>query len=133
MAVKTGNANLYTLLIAGVNYSDTAKIETIGIGLGHDFKFGNHVAIETEAITQYLHLGNWDYANMLMRFQANLEIKLFKGFAIFGGPSYAYYNSDAPIGSSATGYKQNIVPTKHHKFSGNKQGWWGWNVGVTLF
>ncbi len=133
VAVKTGNANLYTLLIAGVNYSDTAKIETIGIGFGHDFKFSNHLAIETEMITQYLHLGNWDYANILMRFQANLEIKLFKGFAIFGGPSYAYYNSDAPMGSSEKGYKQNIVPAKHHKFSGNNQGWWGWNVGVTLF
>ncbi|SFH01212.1 STN and carboxypeptidase regulatory-like domain-containing protein [Pedobacter insulae] len=133
VALKTGNAKLYTLLIAGKNFSDTANIETIGIGFGHDFLLGNRLAIETEMITQYLHLGNWDYANILMRFQANLEIKLFKGFAVFGGPSYAYYNSDAPTGSSAKGYKQNIVPAKHHKFSGNNQGWWGWNVGVTLF
>lgn len=133
VALKTGNANLYTLLIAGKNYSDTAKLETIGVGFGHDFLLSNQVAIETEMITQYLHLGNWDYANILMRFQANLEIKLFKGFALFGGPSYAYYNSDAPAGSSAKGYKQNVVPAKHHQFSGNNQGWWGWNIGVTLF
>jgi hypothetical protein len=133
VAIKTGNANLYTLLIAGKNVSDTAKVETIGVGFGHDFVFSKHVSIETEMTTQYLHLGNWDYANILMRFQANLEIKLFKGFAIFGGPSYAYYNSDAPIGSSAKGYKQNVVPAKHHKFSGNNQGWLGWNFGVTLF
>lgn len=132
-AIKTGNANLYTLLIAGRNYSDTAKIETIGVGFGHDFVFGKHVAIETELITQYLYLGNFDYHNILMRFQANLELRFFKGFAIFGGPSYAYYNSDAPLGSSAKGYKQNIVPAKHHQFSGNNQGWWGWNVGITLF
>jgi hypothetical protein len=133
VAIKTGNANLYTLLIAGKNVSDTAKVETIGVGFGHDFVFSKHVAIEAEMITQYLHLGNWDNANILMRFQANLEIKLFKGFAIFGGPSYAYYNSDAPIGSSAKGYKQNVVPAKHHKFRGNNQGWLGWNFGVTLF
>jgi hypothetical protein len=133
VAIKTGNANLYTLLIAGKNVSDTATVETIGVGFGHDFVFSKHVAIEAEMITQYLHLGNWDNANILMRFQANLEIKLFKGFAIFGGPSYAYYNSDAPIGSSAKGYKQNVVPAKHHKFRGNNQGWLGWNFGVTLF
>ncbi len=132
-AIKTGNANLYTLLVAGRNYSDTARIETIGLGFGHDFVFGKHLAIEAEMISQYLYLGNFDYANILTRFQANLELRLFKGFAIFGGPSYAYYNSDAPMGSSAKGYKQNIVPAKHHTFNNGNQGWWGWNVGVTLF
>ncbi|MGF1925418.1 MAG: STN and carboxypeptidase regulatory-like domain-containing protein, partial [Bacteroidia bacterium] len=132
-AIKTGNANLYTLLVAGKNFSDTARIETIGVGFGHDFVFGKRIAIEGEMITQYLYLGNFDYANILMRFQANLELRLFKGFAVFGGPSYAYYNSNAPMGASAKGYKQNIVPTKHHSFSGNNKGWWGWNVGVTLF
>ncbi|MES2652027.1 MAG: hypothetical protein V4663_09810 [Bacteroidota bacterium] len=132
-AIKTGNANLYTLLVAGRNYSDTARIETIGIGFGHDFVFGKHLAIETEMITQYLYLGNFDYANILTRFQANLELRVFKGFAIFGGPSYAYYNSDAPMGSSAKGYKQNVVPIKHHVFNNGNQGWWGWNVGITLF
>jgi hypothetical protein len=132
-ALKTGNANLYTLLIAGKNYSDTAKVETFGVGFGHDFIFNKTLSIETEMVTQYLHLGNWDYANILMRFQANLEIKLFNGLSIFGGPSYAYYNSDAPMGSSAVNYKQQIAPAKHTNFSGNNQGWWGWNVGITIF
>ena len=132
-AIKTGNANLYTLLVAGRNYSDTARIETVGLGFGHDFVFGKHLAIETEVISQYLYLGNFDYANILTRFQANLELRIFKGFAIFGGPSYAYYNNDAPMGSSAKGYKQNIVPAKHHTFNNGNRGWWGWNVGVTLF
>ena len=133
LAVKTGNAKLYTLLIVGKNFSDTANVETIGVGFGHDFVFNKRIAIEAEIITQYLYLGNFDYTNTLTRFQANLEIKLFKGFAIFGGPSYVYYNSDAPIGSSAKGYKQHILPAKHHRFNGNNQGWLGWNVGITLF
>ncbi|MEJ5995758.1 hypothetical protein WG904_15110 [Pedobacter sp. Du54] len=132
-ALKTGNANLYTLLIAGKNFSDTAKVETAGIGFGHDFILGKHVALEAEMITQYVYLGNFDYANILMRFQANLELRVFKGFAIFGGPSYAFYNSNAPIGSSEKGYRQQIYPVKHREFSGNNQGWWGWNVGITLF
>lgn len=133
-AIKTGNANLYTLLIAGKNFSDTAKVITVGIGFGHDFVFSKRMALEAEMITQYLYLGNFDYANILMRFQANLEIKLTKGLAIFGGPSYAFYNSTGPLnGASAIGYKQQIPPPKHHKFTGNNQGWWGWNIGVTFF
>lgn len=134
VALKTGNANLYTLLLAGKNFSDTANVETVGVGFGHDFVFSKHVAIEAEMITQYLYLGNFDYANILMRFQSNLEIKLTRGIAIFGGPSYVFYNSNGPFnGASSEGYKQQIVPEKHHKFSGNNQGWWGWNVGITLF
>ncbi|RYG22246.1 MAG: hypothetical protein EOO07_00400 [Chitinophagaceae bacterium] len=132
-AIKTGNANLYTLLIGGNNFSDTAKVSTVGLGFGHDFMFSKRMAIEAELITQYLYLGNFDYANILMRFQANFEVRLFKGLAIFGGPSYAFYNSNGPSGSSAKGYKQQIFPAKHHKFSGNNQGWWGWNVGITVF
>ncbi|RZL12649.1 MAG: hypothetical protein EOO89_19230, partial [Pedobacter sp.] len=118
VAIKTGNANLYTLLIAGKNYGDSAKVETLGVGFGHDFKFGKRVSIGAEMITQYIYLGNFDYHNMLMRFQGNLEIKLFKGLSIFGGPSYAFYNSNAPAGSSGAGYKQSIVPAKHTQFSG---------------
>lgn len=133
VAIKTGNANLYTMLIAGKSFTDTAKIATAGIGFGHDFIFGKTVSIATEMTSQYLYLGNWDYANILMKFQANLQLKLFKGFSLFGGPSYSYYNSNAPLGASAPNYKQQIVPQKHQNFSGNNQGWLGWNVGITIF
>lgn len=133
LAIKTGNANLYTLLIAGTNFSDTAKVHTVGLGFGHDLKLGKSIALEAELVNNYLYLGNFDYANILTRLQANLEIKVIKGIAIFGGPSYAYYLSNAPVNSSAAGYKQQIFPAKHHKFSGNNRGWWGWNFGITLF
>lgn len=132
VALKTGNANLYTIFLAGKNYADTAKIETFGAGFGHDFIFDKRVSIAAELTAQQLHLGNWDYANILSKFQTNLQIKVFNGFSIFGGPVYNYYFSKAPAGSSAKGYQQQIVPAKHQTFKGNK-GWLGWNVGVTLF
>lgn len=133
VALKTGNANLYTLLIAGKNFSDTANVETAGIGFGHDFVFNKRIAIQAELTVQYLYLGNFDYTNILTRVQSNIEVQLFKGLAVFGGPSYSIYNSDAPMGSSAKGYRQNIVPAKHHRFGDHNKGWWGWNVGITLF
>ncbi|WP_225872482.1 STN and carboxypeptidase regulatory-like domain-containing protein [Pedobacter polaris] len=131
ISLKTGNASLYTILMAGKNFSDTATIETFGLGFGHDFIFNKTISIATELTAQQLHLGNWDYSNILTKFQANLQIQLFKGFSIFGGPTYNYYFSNAPIGSSATNYKQQIVPNKHQTINGYK-GWLGFNAGITI-
>lgn len=133
VALKTGNANLYNIIFAGTNFSDTAKVATVGLGFGHDFIFSKRVSLAPELSFQYLYLGNWNYSNLLTKFQLNLQIQLFKGLAIFGGPAYSLYNSDAPAGSGAKNYKQNIAPAKHHNFSGNHKGWYGWNAGITLF
>lgn len=132
LALKTGNAKLYNILLAGKNYSDTARIETFGLGFGHDFTFNRTFSASAELTAQYLYLGDWHQKNILTKFQTNLQIQLFNGFTIFGGPSYSYYNSDAPTGLVRKNYKQDIVPTKHHNFSGNNKGWYGWSVGITL-
>lgn len=133
IALKTGNANLYTIFLGGRNYADTAKIESFGLGLGHDFIFNKTVSIAAEVSAQHLHLGNWDYANILNKAQLNLQIRLFKGFSIYGGPVYNLYTSKAPIGSSASGYKQKIVPDKHVSYGPGARSWFGWNAGITLF
>ncbi|SHE85898.1 peptidase associated/transthyretin-like domain-containing protein [Pedobacter caeni] len=133
VAYKSGNANLYNVIFAGKNFSDSARVETLGLGFGHDFIFNKTLSVAPELSFQYLYLGNWKYSNTLTKFQVNLQIQLFKGFTIFGGPSYSYYNSDAPPGSSAKGYRQEVPPRKHHTFSGNNQGWYGWNAGITIF
>lgn len=132
IAFKSGNANLYTMLIGGQNFSDTAKVVTYGLGLGHDFVFNKHISIAAEGTVQYVYLGSMDYVNILMKAQTNLQIRIGGGFSIFGGPSYSYYNSDAPPGSGSKNYKKTIVPVKHQNFSGNNQGWLGWNAGLTL-
>lgn len=133
IALKTGNARLYNIILAGKNSSDTARIETFGLGFGHDFIFTKNISVAAELTSQYLYLGNWSHNNNLMKFQTNLQIRLFRGLTLFGGPSYSYYNSDAPPGSSSRNYKQQIVPDKHHNFSGNNKGWFGWNAGITIF
>ena len=131
IALKTGNANLYTILLGGKNFEDTAKITTFGLGFGHDFIFSKNISVATELSAQQLHLGNWDYSRILGKFQTNLQIQLFKGFSIFGGPTYNYYMSKAPAHSSAPGYKQQIVPAHHHVFKGNP-GWLGFSAGITI-
>lgn len=133
VAYKMGNANLYNILLAGKNFSDSARVETFGLGFGHDFIFNKRLSVATELTFQYLYLGSWKYANTLTRFQANLQVQIFNGLTLFGGPVYSYYNTDAPAGFSVKGYKQQVYPDKHHNFGGNNKGWFGWNVGITLF
>lgn len=131
IAYKSGNANLYTMLIGGYHFSDTAKVISFGLGIGHDFILNKTLSFAAELSTQHLYLGNWDYANILNKGQVNVQIKLFKGFTIFGGPSYNYYASNAPMGSSGKNFKQQIVPDRHHKL-GRYNAWVGWNAGITI-
>ena len=129
---KMGNAKLYNIILVGKNFADSANIETAGLGFGHDFIISNRFSVAAEITSQYLYLGNWDYSNFLHRFQTNLQIQLVKGIALFGGPIYSIYRSEAPEGSSGKGYKQNIAPAKHDYISNRAKGWIGWNVGITI-
>ena len=131
IALKTGNAALYTILLGGINFADTAKIETFGLGLGHDFIFSKRFSIATELTAQQLHLGNWDRANVLTKFQLNFQVQLFKGVAVYAAPTYNYYISNAPVGSSAKNYKQSITPSRHQTINGYK-GWLGYSAGITI-
>ncbi|MFA4868531.1 MAG: hypothetical protein WC623_10050 [Pedobacter sp.] len=132
ISLKTGNANLYTILFIGMNISNQEKIKTAGIGIGHDFILNKRLAIGLEITGQLLYLGNWDADNLLNRLQSNLQFQLFKGFTIFGGPSYVIYNGDSSIGSSTPGYNQNIVPSRHTNFGNATKGWLGFNAGITI-
>ena len=133
VALKTGNANLYNIILAGQNYGDSSKITTAGLGFGHDFIFSNKLSLAAEATSQYLYLGNWDHAHFLSRLQTNLQYQPIKGLTLFGGPVYAAYHTDAPGGSIPKGYKQKIAPQRAHKISSNTKGWLGWNAGITVF
>ena len=132
VAYKMGNAKLYNILFVGKNFSKTERVETVGFGFGHDFLFNNRFSMGLEFSSQYVYLGNWDYANFLNRFQGNLQYQLLKGITLFGGPVYSVYTSDAPVGSSGKGYKQQVYPNKRHDYSPSIKGWFGWNVGITL-
>jgi hypothetical protein len=129
---KTGNAKMYTILYAGTNISDTAKVSSLGLGLGHDFILNKRTSIAAELSFHYLYLGNFDYENTFNKLQINLQVQVFKHLGIFAGPTYYYYNSDAPPGSSAKNYKQQVYPRNHHSLGGNSKGWLGFNAGITI-
>jgi CarboxypepD_reg-like domain len=131
--VKTGNSKLYSMLIGGINLSDSAKIYSFGFGLGHDFIFSNKFSLSTELSSQYVYLGRWGYTNLLNKFSLNFNLHLNKKIALFGGPSFNVYYSDQGIGFN--GYKKTIPSSAYHhfNFSPHVNGWIGWNAGITLF
>ena len=131
-ALKTGNANLYNILMIGKSFGHNKKVDAFGLGFGHDFIRSDKVSVAAELTAQCLYLGNWDYANILSRIQTHLQLQLVKGFTVFGGPAYSIYSSDAPSGSSGKGYKQKISPDKYQNINHNTKGWLGWNIGITM-
>ncbi|MCJ0743167.1 STN and carboxypeptidase regulatory-like domain-containing protein [Pedobacter montanisoli] len=132
IAFKSGNANLYTIFMLGKNFVKDENIETFGLGFGHDFFAGKLFSVAAELSAQHLYLGQWDYVNILNKFQLNLQFRVFKGLSIYGGPVANYYVTNAPADyRSPVGYKQ-IDPANSKIIRGHK-GWLGWNAGITLF
>ncbi|MBB6502444.1 hypothetical protein [Pedobacter cryoconitis] len=133
LSLKTGTRKLYSILMIGQNISNTEKIVSGGMGLGHEFQLGKNLSLATELSSQFLYLGDSKDSPSLNKLQANLQIRIFKGLTLFGGPSYSIYSSDQLAGSGVKGYKQQVAPSYSHKINDTTRGWLGWNAGITLF
>jgi hypothetical protein len=81
--------------------------------------------------SRYLYQGTWHYTNLLTRLDANLNIKLGKKIALFGGPALNFYytqQQDAVKGYALAKTCSTILALT------NATPWWiGWNVGFNLF
>lgn len=134
-AFKTGNAKLYSILMAGVNVSDSAKVYSFGYGLGSELSLNKRksLSLNPELSSQYLYLGSWNYINILNKFQLNLHVKLNKYVSFFAGPSFNVYISDQS--TAISGYRFPVPPSGYntYKFSDQVKGWFGWNAGINFF
>ncbi|AMP99219.1 hypothetical protein AY601_2325 [Pedobacter cryoconitis] len=133
LSLKTGTKKLYTILMAGRNLSDTAKISSFGFGFGHEIQLNPKLAIGVEYLSQFISTGKWSETSNLNKLQLHLQYKIANGLAIFGGPSYSIYGTDYPQGSGVKGFKQQVPPSYAHAFNNTTSGWLGWNIGITLF
>jgi len=130
---KTGNKKLYSILMAGYNYGNDAKIYSFGYGIGNEIKLNNHLSINPELSAQYLYRGNIFDLNLLGKFNLDLHLNFGKHFSIFGGPSFnaCYTNQQIAV----PGYKS-VLPKegfKTFKVTSQTEGWIGWNIGVSFF
>jgi hypothetical protein len=130
---KTGNNKLYSILMAGYNYGNDAKLYSFGYGIGSEIKLNNHLSVNPELSTQYLYRGNIFDLNLLGKFNLDLHKNFGKHFSIFAGPSFNAYYTEQQI--AVAGYKS-VLPKegfKTFKLTSQTQGWLGWNVGISFF
>ena len=132
IAIKTGNAKLYTILIGGTNVSSSEKLYSAGIGWGHDFIFSNRLSLAAELSTQFLYVGKPVNEHYLNKVQTLLQFRIMKGITAFAGPSYSVYQSKH-FGIAEEGYKTVIAPKYSTALSDTAKGWIGWNVGLSFF
>jgi hypothetical protein len=135
LAFKTGNAKLYSILMAGLNAKDSSKLYSFGYGLGTEIAINKKksLTVNPELSSQYLYMGSWDYSNILNKLTVNLNLKLGKYISFFAGPSFSLYISDQKVGVS--GYRFPVPPSGYNtiKFSSRMTGWFGWNAGINIF
>lgn len=134
LSFKSGNANLYSIFLGGLQAKKDAKLYAFGYGLGTDIKLGNIISLSPELSSQYVYRGSWHYTNLLNKLTPQFNIKLGRTFSITGGPSLNIYYSDQT--TDVTCYRTTVGYTSHKlfKFNNNKlSSWLGWTVGVTVF
>jgi hypothetical protein len=135
LAFKTGNAKLYSILMAGANASDSNKVYSYGYGLGSEIAINKRKSLtfNPELTSQYLYMGSWDYTNILNKLTVNLNLKLGRYVSLFAGPSYNVYVSDQK--TRIGGYRFPVPPAGYNtnKFSNKVTGWLGWNAGISIF
>lgn len=132
MSYKSGNAKLYSILVAGTQLDKKQKAYSIGYGLGSDRSIGKGFYLNPELTHQYFYTGNEASQNLLTRLQFNLKYRLGKSCAIYAGPGFSvlYYRP----GAAVDGYKSDWVngfPSV--EFSKQVLGWIGYNIGLDLF
>lgn len=136
IAFKTGSRYFYNILQAGmqIRNREEGKMWTFGYGLGTEINLGRLASVNPELTSQYMYLGSWKHLNLLNKLSANLNIRIGRHFAFFGGPSLAVYYSDQQ--EQVPGYKFNLLPESYHTFSigiNKTKSWIGWNAGISLF
>jgi hypothetical protein len=141
IAFKTGNKNLYSILLVGykgnkrgrATTDDSASIISFGYGLGHEFSMNRWFSINPEFTSQYLRMGSWENANSMNKLHLQFNVKLGKFMTLFGGPSFTIYYSERKKNPSGL---QLPVSASYHTFDlwdNDVKGWFGWNAGISFF
>jgi hypothetical protein len=132
ISFKTGNAKLYTRLIAGVSFTDSIKFYSYGIAFGHDFKLNKRLMLSAEGSLQTLQSGKWKNQHQLTRFSTLLNMNISPKLGFFIGPSFSLYSEQRENGAGS----EQAQLTRHKlflmNFSNDTKGWIGWRAGINL-
>ncbi|WP_017258155.1 peptidase associated/transthyretin-like domain-containing protein [Pedobacter arcticus] len=133
LALITGNAKLYTAIRAGYNLSDTAKVFSFGVAMGHDFVLSKKLAIGAQMSYDQLYLGSWKHSSSLVKAGTNVQLQLIKGLALFAGPYYNVYFTNQTNKFKNYSYPILNRGLAYHSYSNKVKGWIGFEAGIRLF
>jgi outer membrane lipoprotein SlyB len=137
VALRTGVPAFYNILQAGMDFdslNDTTKW-SFGYGIGTAPKLSNKLRLTMDLSCNQMNYGNnFDYLNLLNKFDMGLEWQIVKGFALGLSASFNVLlrenNGIYPYTFSE--YNPNIVDTWDNS-DYNARAWIGWKVALRFF
>lgn len=132
LGFKSGNNNLFTELLTGMNRDKDHKMYHFGIGLGTVVNMSRNLALSPEISSRYMYLGDWQDRNILHRLDLSFSFRIADGLRLTAGPSAnIYYSNQATF---ISGYADMMQRKDHFNLSNAKlKGWVGWTAGFTVF
>jgi hypothetical protein len=133
VAIKTGNKKLYSMLIAGFNFSATEEAFLFGYGIGTERAITKKLSLNPEVSAQHIHLGDWNHYNIMSKVNVNVTYNITNYLAVFAGPSYTFF-----VTNQTTAYegRKFTMPRKDYPVStlGNSvSSWIGGSIGISFF
>ncbi|MDR6782987.1 hypothetical protein ABIE26_000525 [Pedobacter africanus] len=132
LALKTGNNNLYTAVLAGANLREKNQQYSFGFGFGTMMCPGAPLSFSPELSCRYLYLGNWRDLNFLNRLDLGLNLRIADKLRLIAGPSVNIYYSDQSAvykGYADLLHRKDQFNLHHTKL----KGWIGWTAGIMIF
>lgn len=132
VSFKTGNKNLYSILLAGMNTRPNETVYTAGYGVGSDWKIWKGLHLNPEFDGQVLYNGDITKLNTWNRLHLHLNYHIGKYFSVFAGPTYNVYY--AATTQKYEGYKHTVPSEKYNPFNATDglATWIGWSLGVNV-
>jgi len=133
LSYRSGGRKLYNILLFGYDPGRNEKTYAYGFGIGNEWTFSRHLALNTEVLENTLLVGHGRELPQVLRLQMLFNVKLAKGLSIFAGPAF----SVAWPGPTAEpdGYKTILPRSGYNTFTlgCNARSWIGVTAGVSIF
>jgi hypothetical protein len=132
LSYRTGSHKMYNILQAGFDPGRNEKVYSYGFGIGNEWTFSPHLALNTELLCTSQMTGNGRELPHVFRLQTLLTAKLAKGVAVFAGPALSLSSASQAV--ERDGYKTVLPRAGYGTFSiGGSTAWVGFTAGVSIF
>lgn len=122
ISLATGTHDFYSKLIVGAHVGGRYSMCGFGLGVGHDFMFGNKFYLSAEA--SYLFANTQVWADRWMQGKLLLNAQISPKMSVFAGPTYNLYKTSLDYDGRKINHR--LINTSNHIYSR----WIGWEAGI---